>query len=116
MATKLERDQKTLARFVEVYCHGNHSADQRSTVDLKSHDVTALAGRPIELCPDCSKLLNHALVKREHCPMDPKPQCKDCPDHCYQPTYREKIRQVMRYSGPRLLLRGRLDYLAHLLF
>ena len=24
--------------------------------------------------------------------------------HCYQPQMREQIRQVMRYSGPRMLL------------
>jgi len=41
--------------------------------------------------------------------------CKHCPEHCYAPRYRAQIREVMRYSGPRLVLRGRLDYLWHLL-
>jgi len=48
--------------------------------------------------------------------MHPKPACKHCPSHCYHPTYRAKIRQVMKFSGKKMLLGGRLDYLIHLLF
>ena len=55
-------------------------------------------------------------MKRSRCPLDPKPACKHCPVHCYHPTYRQNIREVMRYSGRRLVLSGRLDMLYHLLF
>ena len=64
-----------------------------------------------QLCPACRKLLAHAFVQRSHCPLDPKPACKKCPTHCYAPKYRAQIREVMKYSGRRLGLRGRLDYL-----
>jgi hypothetical protein len=110
----LRRDLRTLAFFIRIYCHAKH--EQRSPVVLKGFDIEKLAGKPLELCPDCTKLLQHAFVKRSHCPMDPKPQCKDCPSHCYQEAYRKKIREVMRFSGSRMLLRGRLDYLWHLFF
>ncbi|MFP4145524.1 MAG: nitrous oxide-stimulated promoter family protein [Phycisphaeraceae bacterium] len=111
----LQRDLRTLVRFIEVYCHGRHDAE-RTPVALKSHDVTRIAGRETALCPDCTRLLSHALVKRSVCPMDPKPQCKHCPNHCYHPKYRQQIREVMKYSGRKLVLRGRVDYLLHLLF
>ena len=29
--------------------------------------------------------------------------CAMCKTHCYAPTYRERIKEVMRYSGPRML-------------
>jgi hypothetical protein len=48
--------------------------------------------------------------------MDPKPACKHCPQHCYAPRYRDEIREVMRYSGRKLVMSGRVDYLVHLLF
>jgi hypothetical protein len=48
--------------------------------------------------------------------MHPKPACKHCPAHCYHPTYRARIREVMKFSGRKMLLGGRLDYLFHLLF
>lgn len=83
---------------------------------LRSHNVECLTGHAVKLCLDCGKLLAHALVKRSHCPMNPKPACKHCPRHCYHPRYRRMIAEVMRFSGKRLVLSGRVDYLLHLLF
>ena len=36
--------------------------------------------------------------------MENKTFCSNCKTHCYQTQMRERIRQVMRYSGPRMLL------------
>ena len=113
---KLFADLRTLASFVELYCRQIHSDSPKNPISLPSHDVRQIAGRNIELCPDCTRLLAHAIIKRSHCPMNPKPTCKHCPCHCYHPKYRLAIREVMRYSGRRTLLGGRLDYLFHLLF
>jgi hypothetical protein len=111
----LARDLRTLAVFVEIYCHARHCVGTE-VMELKGFDVKKLAGHELRLCGECRKLLAHALVKRSVCPMDPKPMCKDCPTHCYHPSYREKIREVMKFSGKRLMLSGRLDYLIHLYF
>lgn len=35
--------------------------------------------------------------------METKTFCSNCRVHCYKPAMREKIRQVMRFSGPRML-------------
>jgi predicted amidophosphoribosyltransferase len=115
-STELLRDLKTLALFIHLYCHYKHADSERKGVDLRTHDVAAIAGKTIVLCPECTKLLAHAFVKRTHCPMDPKPMCKHCPNHCYHPTYRQQIREVMKFSGRKMVLGGRLDYLFHLLF
>ncbi len=116
MADDLQRDLKTLTVFIELYCRCQHTSADKQVASLRTHDVATLAGKSVELCPDCLKLLTHALVKRTHCPMDPKPMCKHCPDHCYAPAYREKIQEVMRFSGRRMVMGGRVDYLLHLLF
>jgi predicted amidophosphoribosyltransferase len=113
---ELLRDLKTLALFIDLYCRHKHADAERTPVDSRTHDVTLIAGRTIVLCPECTKLLAHAFVKRTHCPMDPKPMCKHCPNHCYHPTYRQQIREVMKFSGRKMVLGGRLDYLFHLLF
>jgi hypothetical protein len=115
-SAELAKDLKTLALFISLYCRYRHADLPKRPAEMKTHDVAAIAGRPIELCPECMKLLAHAFTKRSHCPMQPKPQCKHCPSHCYHPTYRAQIREVMRFSGKKLLLGGRLDYLFHLLF
>ncbi|MGM0126412.1 hypothetical protein IGI37_003841 [Enterococcus sp. AZ194] len=33
-----------------------------------------------------------------------KTTCQKCPVHCYQEVYRTQMKQIMRYSGPRMLL------------
>jgi predicted metal-binding protein len=95
---KQEKDIRVLATFIGTYCNGKHSTRKR------------------ELCPDCSELLEYARMKRAKCPLDPKPDCKHCPIHCYAKAQRARIREVMGYSGRRLLLRGRLDLLWHYFF
>jgi len=110
------KDLKTLALFIDLYCRYKHADGPRDPADLRTHDVHSIAGKTIVLCPECTKLLAHAFVKRTHCPMHPKPTCKHCPSHCYHPTYRAKIREVMKFSGKKMLFAGRLDYLFHLLF
>ena len=110
----LRRDLKVLARFITIYCHSSHPDQPKSAVNLKTHDAAAIHGRSLDLCSSCQKLLAHAFVKRSRCPLDPKPACKKCPTHCYTPKYRAQIREVMKFSGRKLVLRGRLDYLFHL--
>ena len=112
----LRRDLKTLARFIAVYCTHKHPDADKTPVQLKTHDVASIHGEPLPLCRDCTRLLAHSFVKRTNCPLDPKPACKHCPDHCYLPTYRQRIREVMKFSGRQLVLSGRLDYLYKLLF
>ena len=112
----MARDLRTLAVFIDVYCRHKHRDATRQRVSLNTHDAERIAGRELHLCEDCRKLLAHAFVKRSHCPMDPKPMCKHCPSHCYHPTYRAKMQEVMRFAGKRSVLSGRLDFLFHLFF
>jgi hypothetical protein len=113
---EITRDLKTLAMFISLYCRCKHAGSEKTPVQMKTHDVAGIAGRNVVLCPECTRLLVHAFTKRSHCPMEPKPACKHCPNHCYHPTYRAKIREVMQFSGKKMVLGGRLDYVFHLLF
>lgn len=113
---KVRKDFKTLATFVELFCHDLHGEQPQAAMELKVCPPEQVMGRPVLLCPECRRLLAHAFVKRLNCPMDPKPACKHCPKHCYHPTYRQQMRAVMRHSGRKLVLSGRIDYLLQLLF
>ena len=67
-------------------------------------------------CPECGGLLEYALRRIERCRFGlGKPVCSKCPVHCYAPGPRERIRQVMRFAGPRMLLAHPLLALLHLL-
>lgn len=95
-ASKVDREMRTLDRFVRVYCRHHDGAGQ-------------------ELCDSCRDLLEYARARLEKCPFDPKPKCKNCRVHCYRSDYRDRIRQVMRFSGLYFIKRGRLDWLLHFL-
>ena len=67
------------------------------------------------LCPQCQALLDYAHQRLERCKFgEDKPSCTRCPVHCYKPAMREQIRQVMRYSGPRMLLHDPIMAIRHL--
>lgn len=67
------------------------------------------------LCPECQALLDYAHLRLSRCPFgENKTSCRRCPVHCYSPLMRERIRIVMRYSGPRMLLYHPIETLKHL--
>lgn len=59
-------------------------------------------------------LLEYAIRKIDRCPkMETKSFCSQCEIHCYDTKRRELIRQVMRYSGPRMLFKRPILVLKH---
>ena len=115
--TKKEKESIVLADFVSIFCRENHPDKGKSPFSIKDERLHhSLNGGGRSLCQDCQKLLNHGIAKLLQCPYDPKPMCKKCQTHCYAPGYRDKIRQVMRFSGLYLVRHGRLDLMFHHFF
>jgi len=93
----LERERKTVEAMIHLFCNENHQTDGGS------------------LCEACEALLSYASEQLDHCPFgEEKPKCSDCEVHCYKPEMRERITEVMRYSGPRMLLHHPVMALRHL--
>ncbi len=68
-----------------------------------------------ELCDECRGLLNYAYNRLDRCPFgNDKKSCRHCRIHCYSPEMRMRIRNIMRYSGPRMILYAPLEILRHL--
>jgi hypothetical protein len=69
-----------------------------------------------DLCDDCVRLEGYAEKRIENCRFgSEKPACKDCPVHCYSVSMREKIREVMRFAGPRMIYKHPWMALMHML-
>lgn len=113
---KAKRDIEVLAEFVQIYCDGNHPGAAKHGVTAGGGVGDALRDSRVSLCGECSRLLRYAASMRIICPYDPKPSCKKCPTHCYRTDYRAKIREVMRYSGMRLITRGKLGLIRKYFF
>ena len=93
---RIESEKKTVGMMIRLYCRryeGNK-----------------------ELCQDCSGLLSYAKTRLDRCKFgNEKPTCKKCPIHCYKPDMREKMRAVMRWAGPRMILYHPIEAIKHLL-
>ena len=82
---RIEQEKKTVERMVRIYCRHKE-------------------GNKV-LCDDCKKLLEYAHKRLSDCKFgEQKSTCKQCSVHCYRPDMKQKIREVMRYAGPRMLL------------
>ena len=69
-----------------------------------------------ELCTSCRELLDYAHSRLDRCRYgEDKPTCKKCPTHCYRPEMKERIRTVMRWAGPRMIIYQPLASIRHLL-
>jgi hypothetical protein len=81
------RELRTIDAMVRLYCRGH------------GHE-----GAP--LCRECAALMEYATRRLERCVFgDQKPTCANCVVHCYSADMRERVRQMMRWAGPRMLLR-----------
>lgn len=112
VSDKEKEDIRTLIKFVGIYCRENHNGPKKPfSFRLLDHKEVEKQG--MLLCPDCTRLLTYGLTMRLKCPHDPKPMCKKCESQCYHGEYKEKIREVMKFSGLYLIKHGRIDLLRH---
>ncbi|MEG1615636.1 MAG: nitrous oxide-stimulated promoter family protein [Bacteroidales bacterium] len=92
----IKREKKTIEIMMDIYCKSQHQ---------KGCD-----------CPGCEELLEYALDRLDRCPFgDRKSSCKTCEIHCYKPEMRKRIREVMRYAGPRMIFSHPLIAIRHLI-
>ena len=93
---KRKAEMATVKKMLEIYCRAHH-------------------GNNLSLCEECEALLDYARARVERCPhMETKTFCSACQTHCYAPKMREKIREAMRYSGPRMLFHAPVMALRHM--
>ena len=91
---KRRQEQETVSWMIALYCRRHHG------------------GGP--LCPACAALEAYARQRTDRCPFAAtKTFCSCCRVHCYRPDMRTQIRQVMRFSGPRMLFHHPLMALRH---
>ena len=93
--SRLAWEKRTVFHMIELWCRKNHGGK--------------------ELCSECRELLDYSLSRLDHCKFgNAKTKCHKCPVHCYRPDMRDRIRAVMRFSGPRMLLHHPLEALRYL--
>ena len=95
--SKREREKRTVSLMIRIYCKKKH-------------------GTRKGLCPECEALDAYARMRSDKCPfMETKTFCSNCKVHCYKVDMREKIRAVMRFSGPRMILSHPIMAIRHVI-
>lgn len=94
---RMARERATVAAMIRLACRVRHGARDG-------------------LCDECQELQDFADFRLDRCPFQAnKPTCANCLIHCYNPTMRERIREVMRFAGPRMLWRHPYLTVCHIL-
>jgi hypothetical protein len=93
--SRIENEKKTVEQMIRLYCQ------------LKEGNRT--------LCPECLALLEYAHKRLDRCKFgERKSTCRKCPVYCYKPDMRVRMQDVMRFSGPRMMIYHPLEALRHL--
>ena len=93
---KWEKESNTVDYMIWYYCHKKHHSKKG------------------DYCPSCKELMDYCHFRLIKCLWgEKKPFCANCKIHCYDAMHREKIREVMRFSGPRMFLHRPIMALSH---
>ena len=89
---------------------------EKATVELMIRLYCSRKEGNATLCPACCELLSYAHNRLDRCRFGPdKPTCRKCPVHCYHKDMRERIRTVMRWAGPRMMVYHPVAAIRHML-
>ena len=79
----LAEERKTISVMIALYCRDHHHGSSP--------------------CEQCLELQEYAIERVKQCPLQEKrTTCGKCQIHCYKPSMQKKIKEVMRYAGPRM--------------
>ncbi|RAQ30094.1 nitrous oxide-stimulated promoter family protein [Hydrogeniiclostridium mannosilyticum] len=94
---KRQREKELVSQMIAIYCHKKHRIRNG-------------------LCAECRKLDEYAKTRSDKCPfMETKTFCSNCSVHCYKPEMRIRIREVMRFSGPRMIFHHPISAVRHVI-
>lgn len=82
---KREHEKHIVNLMIKIYCKGNKHC-------------------PEGYCDDCKELMAYSNMMVDKCPfMENKTFCQNCRVHCFKKDMRARIKEVMHYSGPRMI-------------
>lgn len=94
--SRIENEKAVVAKMIRLYYRRKLGLLEPSTEEME--------------------LLSYAERRLTHCKFgEQKPACKRCPIHCYRSDMRAKIREVMRWAGPRMIIYDPVAAIKHLL-
>ncbi|SDF58329.1 Nitrous oxide-stimulated promoter [Fontibacillus panacisegetis] len=103
---RITREKETVLYMITIFCKGKHkySDKEKLIVEMLDNSISSNHSIEVELCNECLELQQYASRRLSLCQFgENKSTCANCAVHCYAPSQRERIKEVMRYAGPRML-------------
>lgn len=83
---RIDREKATVEAMCALFCRIRHGSPDGA------------------LCVECGELFEYSCSRLDACRFgDSKPTCARCPVHCYAPSMRKRMRELMRWAGPRMI-------------
>lgn len=96
MSNRLKKEKKVFEKMVLIYCKKKHQDNYP--------------------CIDCREIIKYGHDKINKCIHgEEKPFCSKCNVHCYEKNMQKKVKDIMRFSGPRIIFYHPIVSLKHLL-
>ena len=81
----IECEKKTISAMINMYCRAFHSSKASP-------------------CFECKEVKDYAYFRLDRCIYAAnKPTCNKCKVQCWEVAYKDRIINIMRFSGPRLI-------------
>ena len=89
LLNRIDKEKEIITLMIKLYCKKKHGSSNG------------------ELCNECRELEEYAYKRLTYCKFgNEKSSCKKCP--------REKVKEVMKFSGPRILIYNPKEYIRHI--
>jgi hypothetical protein len=93
---RIEQEIKTIGIMIDIYCRHHHGSDK--------------------LCKSCQELYSYVHQRTRKCTFgEDKPACGKCQIHCFKPNMKAIIRDVMKFSGPKMIYSHPILAIRHLI-
>lgn len=90
--TRVELEKDVVLKMIDIYYKKNGTPEEKE--ELKAY----------------------AMKRLTHCKFgNDKSFCAHCKIHCYAPKYKEQIKKVMKYSGPRIVFKHPIMVIRHMI-
>lgn len=95
---RVEKEKRVIELMINIYCRKKHDSKK-------------------ELCEECQELLEYAHKRLTLCKFgNEKTTCSKCSIHCYKKDMKLKVKEVMRFSGPRLIIYNPIELIRHMFY
>ncbi|MDO4501664.1 MAG: nitrous oxide-stimulated promoter family protein [Coriobacteriia bacterium] len=96
---RIARDLRTLQAIGSIYCRAHHADQPKDQAGM---------------CPECAATIAFTHDRAASCPNGHQGNCQDCSIKCNRGDQQQRIKAIMAYAAPRMLVRHPLMTLEYL--